>query len=273
MLSTFSFITRYTIISASSAIITNTIMYTLGDRWKTESPEKVRKQLYELIKLFTDEKEKKEYILTYLSSFENMTNKQLQDWIKNDFSVIIRPLKEPTLDRLVEIAKKFNVQIEHNLSYYNSDNGKYYKTKEASLVGYTMIKHLVQTSVKNSNASHKVSNIDGQTGTLTNTDKVVQLSLEESINLYSQGIGAEVLPELTSIRGDDKHARTDMIARIIKDGDYSISEVSSEGSGQVANLVDIYLKAAGYDSSIKSKTKVSKTSSDGSTKKVGTFNL
>ncbi len=77
MLSTFSFITRYTIISASSAIYSNTIIYTLKDRFELQPVEKFRKQLYKLIKMMLDERETKEYILTYTNTFEKMTNKQL----------------------------------------------------------------------------------------------------------------------------------------------------------------------------------------------------
>ncbi len=254
-ISSFSFITRFSIISATMAIFSNTIMKVSQDRLPKMEIKKARLYVYELVKVFA-ENEEKNFATKYLNTFKKMTDAEFKNFINKDFHIIVRVFKEPSINSMKSFAKDHDIVLEEKLKVFDKDIGKYVYMKEPSIVGYAMIKSLVQTANKNTISSFDVDNTNLDTGTITNTSKVAQFGLTESINSFALGIEESLLPEINSIRGDNSEARTDMINQIITNGEYDPDTISSKGSGQVSNLVSVYLESAGYDTTIVPKTTV-----------------
>ena len=117
-----------------------------------------------------------------------------------------------------------------------------------------MIKHLVQSADKNSQASHTVSKVNIETQTLQHSAKSSQLALNQAINIYSyNGIADKVIPELFHYRADMIKARQQMDQQIIEKGEVTLKEIKTAGTGGVADLIAIYLRGAGYESSLAAK--------------------
>lgn len=256
VISSFSLITRMTIGSLIGGIYLNQIMKTMQERLKVlveTDIEKSRKQLVDLIKIMTTNDTKK-FKADYLKTFTSMTNKDLKEFITNDFSIIMRPFKDPSLKLLKKFADDNNIVVEERLMI--PDNGKYYKAKIPSVVGYTYVKHLVQTVDKNNVASHDVDEVDTSTGGLTSNSKVVQFSMDQSTNIFSSGLQAEVLPEITNIRSDNIDGRIAMERVIAEKGEVTLKEIATTGVGGSTKLVSIMLTGAGYSNDLAPKVEV-----------------
>jgi len=252
MISTFSTITRMTMGAISSNLYCNTIVHTLKERFdeliKAGKIKNCRaiwsdfaKQIY---------KNDKEFLNLYLKDFLAKDDASLKVFI-DDLHMIVRPFSEPSLKSLVRFAEENNIVVEQTMSMYDEDTQLYSKMTKPGLAGYIMIKFLTQLVSKKTSQNHKVSDINANTGTLTENAKVAKFGKEEANAMFSYGVEKSVLPEVLTYRADDTTARISMDKKIIENGSVSLKEISSRGTGQISNLIAFNLLAAGYDNSFR----------------------
>lgn len=253
MISTFSTITRMTMGAITSNIYSNTIVATLKDRFATMIQQGKLKSCRTIWSDFVKKiyKNDKKFLDDYLKDFLAKDDKALEEFF-NDLHMIVRPFNEPKLKDLVNYAIENNIAVEQQMYMYDEDTQQYSKMLKKGICGYAMIKFLTQLISKKTSQNHKVSDINVNTGTLTENAKVAKLGREEANACFSYGVESTILPELLTYRADDAEARISMDKKIIENGKVSLSEISSSGTGQISNLIAFNLIGAGYDSTFKS---------------------
>ena len=119
------------------------------------------------------------------------------------------------------------------------------------------IKILEQMAIKKISQSHKISEVNAVTGSLTQNSKTRSFTAPEALNLFAYGVEKTVLGEFFSGRSDDKDAVNDMLQQIEENGIYYQSKKSSSGLGQTAATLSYYLLGAGLENDILNFSKVS----------------
>lgn len=191
----------------------------------------------------------KESLKMELTRFSSMPDAQLKrDIMTDNFHLVIKPFKEPNMETIVALSELMDVKLEEYVYFPDQNN---LVTAVPTPVLYMPVKFLNQITSKGTSQSHKVDDVNSETGQLTQKAKVRQFSVDESLNMFSYGVEDTVLPEFTLYRSDDREAFNSMERKIVEDGEVSISDLSSKGQAQAANTLGAYLIAAGYDNNIR----------------------
>ena len=239
------------------------IVHRVTERLKNENNiSKIRSELVTLVSTLYRGSEYKDILQSELARINTYNEATLKRMLKDDdFFIIVKPFREPSLRRIEETASIMNVPLEEKVYFPDKNN---MVAKEPTPVLYIPIKFLNQIADKGVSQSHKVDEINSETGQLTQTAKTRQLSVDESLNLFSYGVHETVLPELTLFRSDDREAFNSMEREIVENGTVSISDISSQGQAHTANTLGAYLLAAGYDNNVRQDVniKVDKKSVD-----------
>lgn len=248
MISTFSTITRMTMSSIASNIYSNTIVKSLKERFAIQDIKKSRKQWVDFVKiLYTNDDD---FLTSYLKDIMQKNDKELKEFF-DDLHMIVRPFSEPPLKNLVEYSRSEKITVEQRLQVYDEETEMFSKMKKTAICGYTPIKFLTQLVSKKTNQSHKVNDINANTGTLTEGAKIAKFGREEANAMFSYGTESTILPEFLTVRADDTEARLSMDKIIIEEGEVNLKDIKSTGQGQISNLIAFNLLGAGYDSSFR----------------------
>jgi hypothetical protein len=259
-ISSLSLITRMTpnnIINGYSNKIVYYVLQKLKKFVKDKDIRLIRNTIKQLINSFYSNSNKKhirDLAKKEISRFDSLSDKELIDMIINDdFYINMPPFHEPSIEDIISTAELFNIPLEEYVVMPELDNAK---TERPVPILYVPIKFLNQIASKGLTQSHKVDEVNSETGQLTANAKTRQFSVDESLNLFSYNLEKSVLKEITLFRSDDREAFNSMERAILEKGSVSIDEISSSGFAQTANAISAYLVGAGYDNDMVSHVKV-----------------
>jgi hypothetical protein len=214
----------------------------------SEKRKKTEKYLLSAIE-FIDKNGTGENIKRYQKMFSTMSDTEFDKFMnmlrKNKTCIHMyypNMTKRPTLDNIIEAAKKFNVKLFHRLKKYDNITKKYFITNEAYPVFRLPIRRMQQFLEKKISVPKGDSKVDTLTGQVSFDDRSAKLTNPEIQALQSKGL-SNSLHELLTIRGGNIEAYSGEMKRQAEEtGTVLLKDISGGSKTRSAVVAQLFFE-------------------------------